>query len=144
MIRAATLALAVALSPPVQAQNLDFCAALAQLSHAATQPDGPAPVISFPGGQGREVPCTSALELGGVRSLSCRWAHPYRSEGAAQAFAQLLTEITACVGPAIGGDTPVNHPDSYDLRRFPDGISAALKDKAALRESIVILRVQGQ
>ena len=55
-------------------------------------------------------------------------------------------EIRHCFDNAVAlpADTAVNHPDSYLLKRYQTGdlvISASLKDKAALSQSLVFLRI---
>lgn len=143
MIRAGvTLAAALWSALPALANEPEFCDALNVLQIAAADPDASVTMV-FPDAAQAEVPCSSALELGGIRSLSCNWSFPYRAPEAQTAFDTLNAAITACVGDAVAQDAPVNHPDTYDLLGYDGGISAALKDKATLGQTLVILRVQG-
>lgn len=136
---AAALTLALTITT---AQADGFCDTLAEMQAIAGNPDAGAVTVAFPDGTAAEASCRAVLELGGIRSLSCNWAYDYRSDAAREAFELLAAEITACVGAPIATEAPVNHPDSYDLLSFASGIGAALKDKAALQETHVILRVQ--
>jgi hypothetical protein len=144
MIRlAACLAAALpCASLPAVAQS-DFCAQLSTLQAAAAFPGTEDVPLTLSVMGEDAVACQRVLELGGVRSLSCNWPFPYRSDAAQVAFERLVAAITECRGDPIASDAPVNHPDSYDLSEFAEGINAALKDKAALGETHVILRVQG-
>lgn len=99
--------------------------------------------VAFPDANAAEAPCQAVLELGGIRSLSCNWSFPYRAAEAQVAFEALTEAITVCLGDPVASDAPVNHPDTYELLSFEGGVSAALKDKANLGETLVILRVQG-
>lgn len=78
--------------------------------------------------------------------MHCGWAFPYREAPAQKAFQQLLSEVTACAegNQASLADQHVNHPDYYDLQTFQLNdreIGVSLKDKAALGETYVFLRV---
>ncbi len=137
------MAAALTLTLSVTAAQADgFCETLARLHADAGNPDAGAVTVAFPDATAAEASCRAVLELGGIRSLSCNWAFDYRADAARVAFDLLASEITACAGDPIATEAPVNHPDSYDLLSFAGGISAALKDKAALQETHVILRVQ--
>ena len=136
---AATLTLALSVSA---AQADGFCDTLDALSAAAGDPDAGDVSVLFPDGMATEAPCQAVLELGGIRSLSCNWSFDYRASEAQVAFEALATAVTACAGDPVAVDAPVNHPDTYDLLSFEGGISTALKDKANLGETLVILRVQ--
>jgi hypothetical protein len=61
------------------------------------------------------------------------------------AFESLLGQVEACANPIAADPSSVNHPDSYDLRQFSSGvgmISVSLKDKGALNQTYVFLRVE--
>ncbi|MEJ6389420.1 hypothetical protein [Gymnodinialimonas ulvae] len=121
----------------------EFCDTLAAMQAVAGDPDARHVTVAFPDAAATEAPCRAVLELGGIRSLSCNWSFAYRAAEAQAAFEALSTAITECRGDALASDAPVNHPDTYDLLSFEGGVSAALKDKANLGETLVILRVQG-
>lgn len=92
--------------------------------------------------------CTMALALSGARSYHCAWRFPYRDGPARAAFEAFRRELETCLDPSShgGADQRVNHPDSYDQRRFMAGavwVTLSLKDKAALRSSYVFLGVEG-
>lgn len=127
---------------PAVADEPEFCEALNALQIAAADP-GATATMRFPDETQGEALCRSALELGGIRSLSCNWSYPYRAPEAQTAFDTLNAAITGCRGAPVASDAPVNHPDTYDLLTYDGGVSAALKDKANLGETHVILRVQG-
>jgi len=61
-------------------------------------------------------------------------------------FEAIWSALTACrPGAAQGGDQPVNHPDSYDLRqwRADQGVYAvSVKDKGASNRTLVFLRFE--
>lgn len=90
--------------------------------------------------------CTHSLMLSGGAQVHCGWAFPYRDPAATTVFEHLVTTVTNCLGEAarMTADQDVNHPDFYDLRTFQlNGreIGVSLKDKAALSETYVFLRV---
>ena len=91
--------------------------------------------------------CRSSLAIGGARTMHCALEFPYRSQAATDAFDALLIDLTTCLGPTaiMTADQTVNHPDAYDLREFVlDGRSYAvsIKDKGALQQTLVFVRVQ--
>ncbi|MCF2869880.1 hypothetical protein L0664_02255 [Octadecabacter sp. G9-8] len=131
MIRLAAI-LAI-LACPVTAQSL--CDVLDDL-------DGD--ILDLPQGQAN---CRTSLALGGTRSIHCALEFSYRSDAAVQAFDELVTQMTACIGQdaTVTRDQSVNHPDAYDLRTFENGSRAyavSIKDKGALRQTLVFVRVQ--
>jgi hypothetical protein len=84
--------------------------------------------------------------LSGQRGVFCAWQFTYRAGAATAAFQALLDETAKCLGPAAGPirDQAVNHPDFYDLRRFlvlDAEIGISIKDKAALQQTYVFLRI---
>ncbi|MBY4891997.1 hypothetical protein KUL25_04370 [Rhodobacteraceae bacterium N5(2021)] len=143
MIRVAPALVAFGLATAQVHADTDFCQTLSALQATAAVPEDGDVVFAFTDDTGALATCRRVLELGGARSLACNWAFAYRSDAAQAAFAALVSQVTSCRGAPLATDTPVNHPDSYDLLTFTDGISVALKDKAALQETHVILRVQG-
>lgn len=89
--------------------------------------------------------CQSAVEPEGV-SWFCYWTHGLREDAARAAFNRLKDGIDACGGNAVASKntTRVNHPDSYDTGQFilnETFVSVALKDKAALRSTLIFLRI---
>ena len=89
--------------------------------------------------------CAMSTDEAGNRSFFCQWSFFYRAEGAAAVHDMLDRMIPVCVKGTkpLPADTGVNHPDSYELRRYQRGpvvISVSLKDKAAQDQSLVFLR----
>lgn len=90
--------------------------------------------------------CTQSLMLTGATQVHCRWAYAYRDPTASQAFDHLRRAVADCLGDAarVTEDPDVNHPDSYDLQTFWLGgqeVGVSLKDKAALAQTYLFLRV---
>lgn len=75
----------------------------------------------------------------------CQWRFEYRN-GAAQGLFDLYAKtLETCLGPQPEADLGVNHPDSYDLKQFhtEEGtVFISKKDKAALQQTLVFLRVE--
>ena len=91
--------------------------------------------------------CQSSLMLGGARNMNCVLEYPYRSAQAARAFDDIRADLAACLGPQATEviDRSVNHPDAYDLREFDlNGrmYAVSIKDKGALQQTLVFVRVQ--
>ncbi len=92
-----------------------------------------------------EVACKRSLGLSGARSLNCAWPFAYRVAEARAAFEALSADVENCAVPARAPAPGVNHPDSYDLRLYSyqgGAVAVSLKDKAALRETYVFLRME--
>lgn len=119
-----------------------FCDVLADLKAAANAGDRQELLVALPDAEARVTSCGLVRELGGVRAVFCSWDFFYRSEAAEAGFDALVSEVKACRGMPISREAPVNHPDSYRLLTFSNGESVRLKDKVALGETHVILRVQ--
>lgn len=90
--------------------------------------------------------CSTSLQLGGGQQVQCGWPFAYRADAASAAFDQLNETVAACLGPdtVASRDQSVNHPDFYDLRLYQiAGMETAvsLKDKAALQQTYVFLRI---
>lgn len=90
--------------------------------------------------------CTRSLVLAGGTQVHCGWAFSYRAPEATRAFERLVASVGDCLGDsaAVTADLDVNHPDFYDLQTFQLGgqeIGVSLKDKAALSETYVFLRI---
>ena len=92
--------------------------------------------------------CGTSLALSGAVSNHCYWSFPYRSAASVQSFDAMVQRVANCAsvdGRLYGGDM-VNHPDTYDLRRFMVAgniVNVSLKDKASLQKTIVFLRISG-
>ena len=92
-----------------------------------------------------QVDCAPSRGLGGTVALHCAWPFEYRSMQALDAFDYLLGQVAACANPIAADPSSVSHPDSYDMRQFSSGmgvISVSLKDKGALNQTYVFLRVE--
>ncbi|WP_299554413.1 hypothetical protein [uncultured Tateyamaria sp.] len=88
--------------------------------------------------------CTTSLDLTGARAINCRWPFDYRADAAMDAFIALLNATEHCLNADGVTDQDVNHPDSYDLRTFDTEtaqVSVSIKDKGALQQTYVFLRV---
>jgi hypothetical protein len=84
--------------------------------------------------------------MNGDQDVHCNWTFPYRAPEAEIAFETVVADMTACLGPqaVMSKDQSVNHPDAYDLRMFRlDGqeFAVSLKDKGALQQTLVFIRV---
>ncbi|WP_299685977.1 hypothetical protein [uncultured Tateyamaria sp.] len=132
MIRAAIFALLCGTSVHAEAYCADLTALTNHSAGTITLPDG------TPG------TCVTSLDLTGARAANCRWPFEYRAEAATTAFTTLLNATTRCLNANGVADQGVNHPDSYDLRTFDTEtaqISVSIKDKGALQQTYVFLRV---
>lgn len=132
------------------AQEASFCAQL-DLALAAVDPDAQAAIVEtmFHGNGAKPANCGVSLDLSGSRSTNCHWAFAFRSEAVELAFDKMLAQLSACADPAFGvqKDLPVNHPDFFDLRvmRMTGGeVGLSLKDKTALQQSFIFLRLTPQ
>ena len=99
--------------------------------------------IILPGTQSAGI-CARSLTLSGGSQIHCRWPFEYRAPSAVNAFEALSTAVATCLNIAPIADQPVNHPDFYELRTYRvDGqdIGVSLKDKAALQQTYVFLRI---
>ncbi|MEM7122980.1 MAG: hypothetical protein AAF563_16995 [Pseudomonadota bacterium] len=79
----------------------------------------------------------------------CAWAFPYRAELAGETFDRLARDIGDCVGAGATAQSgqSVNHPDTYDVRRFQTeeaDVSVAIKDKVAMDATYVFVRIHGR
>ena len=92
--------------------------------------------------------CQLALQLGGKKQLICSWQFDYRDALATNQFIKLNNELRTYSGetfPVIE-DLDVNHPDFYDLKTYTKletSLAVSLKDKAALDQTYVFLRILG-
>ena len=93
--------------------------------------------------------CRQALGEDAETILYCAKPFPYRDPAALEEFRRVNSQIARCLGQPVAGseDQRVNHPDSYDLRRYRiEGgeVSVSLKDKGGSGQSIVFLRLSGR
>ena len=87
------------------------------------------------------------MGVSGAKNTHCYWGFPYRSDDAAKMFQDMVADASACLGRGVTvmKDQSVNHPDAYDLRAFKldeREIGVSIKDKGALQQTLVFLRVQ--
>jgi hypothetical protein len=122
---------------PVMAQSV--CQVLDQMKQGSFDPELPSELA-------HSMQCSTSRGLSGQQSQHCRWPFGFRAAEATTAFEELSDQVAACLG--VEGQQPggsdVNHPDTYHQRLFdlPDArISVALKDKGALQQIFVFLRV---
>ncbi len=137
-VRAICFAALLVGTVPAQADTL--CAEIAALNVQSRDVQ-----MTLPGTQDT-VACTRSLMLAGGVQMHCGWAFAYRAPRARDAFDRLMRSVAACLGEgaAVTTDLDVNHPDYYDLQTFQSGgqeIGVSLKDKAALSETYVFLRI---
>lgn len=144
MICRGALALAACLAPPgVMAET---CMPLQRLMDAADT------------GFAQEVPdstfadataCDLARVSGGGATYLCYWEFAYRDPAATDVLNALDRDIRKCLSglsaqPRVGD---VNHPDTYLQKAYQRGtvtVSAALKDKAALAQTLIFLRLDAR
>ncbi len=137
----ARIALVLLLWPAIA--SADRCAELRGLvEYAEAGLLRPAPVEIYT----VSLDCSISHDERGGTTYLCHWTFPYRDAAATTAFEALDEDIRQCFKEAMAlpADSAVNHPDSYQLRRYRHGklvISASLKDKAALGQSLVFLRI---
>lgn len=122
----------------VSVQAADFCTVLDTWPQATT-------TVAHPG-TGDIAPCKASRMLSGATQTHCAWVFAYRDPAATEAFDQLIQAVAGCLGDTAHkhDDPDVNHPDFYDLQIFDiDGheVGVSLKDKAALSETYVFLRL---
>lgn len=135
--------------------SLPICALACFLTGTAAQADLCSKIRSLPAQKGemtltlsganRTTVCTRSLMLSGGSQVHCGWAFPYRAVAASKTFQQLLADVKDCTdGASAAADPDVNHPDFYELQTFrlsDTEVGVSLKDKAALEETYVFLRV---
>ena len=129
--------------------NGRFCAEL----DALARPDA-VPALGLPADLSGAMPlsartavCRPSVGLSGASHVHCHWSFAYRSDAAELVFQGLINQMAACLGPEaiMRADTSVNHPDAYDLRMFDLAgrtFAVSLKDKGALQQTLVFVRVQ--
>lgn len=83
-------------------------------------------------------------DLDACEGAVCQWRFDYRSKSATGLYDMFSKQLENCLGSEVTVDEGVNHPDSYDLRQYQSKsgmIYVSIKDKAALQQTIVFLRV---
>ena len=89
--------------------------------------------------------CSTSKVLGGATSKHCYWTFAFRSDAAREWFAEHAELLRQCAdGPVSVEGATVNHPDSFDqmTAKVEDrDVSLSLKDKGALSQTLVFLRV---
>jgi len=90
--------------------------------------------------------CRLSLQLSGEQQLICHWKFDYRVKQASEHFANVNRSLSHNVSKNAEPkkDKEVNHPDFYDLRTYENSgatFSVSLKDKAALAQTYVFLRI---
>lgn len=116
-----------------------FCGNLEALANTTAE------AVTFARSPAEVANCGRSLGLDGTKALHCGWPFGYRSADAGTAFEALLKGVGECAVAIAMEPSIVNHPDSYDLRQFQLGtatVSVSLKDKAALEETYLFLRVE--
>jgi hypothetical protein len=90
--------------------------------------------------------CRQSVTLKGSKTGYCYWSFEFRAPQSVAAFNAVVDAMPGCLEGAAAGpqDQGVNHPNSYDLRRFRDAsgqVSVSIKDKGELQKTFVFLRV---
>ncbi len=145
-LRAAILASLVA-SVAWNASASDFCQRLGELTVEARSDFADRPIKgTFEPDLPGKPECSLILQLGGAKAMNCQWSFPFRAPEAGRTFKATVEATQTCEGSKVTlhQDQQVNHPDTYDLRKFVlngVGIDVSLKDKGALQKSLVFLRI---
>ncbi|MGR3614489.1 MAG: hypothetical protein ACU0BB_00420 [Paracoccaceae bacterium] len=95
--------------------------------------------------QGQNPDCQKVV-LSDGDALVCQWSFAYRSSHVEAAIKALVGEIENCSQAKVSGvPAGVNHPDTHTVYQYGTErmqITASLKDKAALGQSFVFLKIQ--
>lgn len=139
--RTTALAVVAGLALSVSSARADDGCQGADMVFRADAAGAAAAFPDMPGGS-----CQTTRNRAGETGFACHWAHDYRSESAASAFRALTQRFDRCFGAEslMPADRKVNHPDSYDLRRYRlngQVVAVSQKDKAALDRTFVFVRV---
>lgn len=101
---------------------------------------------AFPAAQPPDATCAQYLAPSGATGTSCHWRFDLRDPAAERFAADLWSTIQTCrPGTALGPDTRVNHPDSFDLLEWHADRAlyrVSVKDKGAQRATFVFLSQQ--
>lgn len=88
--------------------------------------------------------CSTYLTTDVTPGRTCFWSFPLRSSQAIEWANDLWRKVQSCgEGTIQAPDQQVNHPDSYDLRRWRTDSGTfyiSVKDKGALNQTLVFLR----
>ncbi len=117
----------------------EVCGALQDILSYVSATDEDKPEVPSPPFAGGD--CVAAGD-----NFQCRWDFALRAPGVETMFAFVVDAVPMCYTDSAvwPEDQPVNHPDSYTLKRFDAGggvISIATKDKTQLNRSYIFLRV---
>ena len=117
-----------------------ICAELTQMFDATFEPQIHADLAA-------NMQCGTSTGQSGQTAQHCRWPFAFRAIEARTAFEEMSEQILHCLGEAAlqPDEGDVNHPDTYDQRLFLTDrgrVSLALKDKGALQQTFVFLRVE--
>jgi len=93
--------------------------------------------------------CRTSLAMNGARNMHCYLTFGYRTPLATETFQTLSADLAACLGPdaTMEIDQSVNHPDAFELHEFDLGgrsYAVSIKDKGALQQTLVFVRVELQ
>lgn len=124
-----------------------FCTSIEALIERTTQQSGSGASLALPDQPDVLSNCRSYQAQGGAVALSCGWPFAYRAGAAWDAFDLLIARLGRCNGVVTipTDQTVVNHPDSYDQQMFHlsgTTLSVTLKDKGALAQTYVFLRME--
>ena len=122
----------IALASPTLAQDCSVFHSLDQFEVTNLAPDN--------------ATCATYLTDTAQTGVSCHWPFAFR-KGQARVFADTLAQtLLACRDvSAPDTDQAVNHPDSYDAQVWRAAVarySIAVKDKGALNQTLVFLRME--
>jgi hypothetical protein len=147
MPRRTVLSIALcALAAPANADP--FCDDINDLITASAALPTTEVTIALPQTDGSAGACAFAQGTENTRFIHCSWPFEFRAPEAKQAFEAVSQSLANCPTAQLREfkDQTVNHPDSYDLRIFDldtAEVGLSLKDKGALQQTFVFLRVQG-
>ena len=130
----------------------EFCATLDSVIENTTMDGKPlSSDLLFMGNEATPTlttnPTQCVVSMSGQYKLACMWAFPFRADAAQTGLTELRAAIDVCVDDtgSYSRDQAVNHPDYYDAHYYGYGdhvLSASLKDKGALQQTLVFLRVK--
>ncbi|WP_425040942.1 hypothetical protein [Primorskyibacter sp. S187A] len=117
----------------------EICGQLLLLAKGSAQDD--APLLPYVG----PAKCATARDLSGQTSHHCHWSFAFRADAAHTYFDTLSAALAFCSEtPVQVAGARVNHPDSFDQitgEIAEQSVSLSLKDKGALQQTLVFLRV---
>jgi hypothetical protein len=103
--------------------------------------------FSLPAPFESKVKCQLPMTLKGGIAHHCGWPFAFRTSEARAAFEAMLDSVKECMGEGaeVTTDLGANHPDTYDLKTFhteSGTVRVSLKDKGALQQTYVFLRIE--